>query len=139
MCEVDIIDVQEPRKKFSLKLKGKIYFLTNIIYRLHFRNIPIFPEQLMQTKLPILNHQECSAHFNGPIRNDQICTFDSSRRRAPCIGDAGGPLVYEDRLLGILLFRSRVPWGRPDIYFDFNHHDTHAVINFHMNEVRHAN
>ena len=98
--------------------------------------MPIFPEQLMQTKLPIITHQECSAHLHRPVPNDQICTFDISRRRAACIGDAGGPLVYEDRLLGILRFRGVLPWQQPDIFFNFNNLNTHNMVNFHIDVVR---
>ena len=90
----------------------------------------------MQTKLPIITDQECSAHFDRPIPNNQICTFDISRRRAACFGDSGGPLVYENRLLGILLFRGSLPWKQPDVFVNFNNVNTHNMVNFHIDSVR---
>ena len=90
----------------------------------------------MQTKLPILTHQECSAHFSGAMPNDEICTLDTSRRRAACKGDEGGPLVYENRLLGILRFIAFRPWTQPDVFFNFNNPNTHIIVHSHVNAVR---
>ena len=90
----------------------------------------------MQTKLPIITPEECSVHFSGAIANDEICTFDTSRRRAACKGDIGGPLVYQDRLLGILRFRAFRPWTLPDVFYNFNNHAIHELVHFHMNVVR---
>ena len=98
-----------------------------------------FPEQLMQTKLPIITQHEC-AELNrglGPdIENHHICTFDASRRRAACNGDDGGPLVYEGRLLGILIYRPWNPWESPDIFVNFNSPNMHNIVDFHINFVR---
>ena len=90
----------------------------------------------MQTKLPIITQQECIGYFHGPMLNNKICTFDTSRRRAACTGDNGGPLVYEGRLLGILLFTGWQLWIQPDVFFNFNNPDTHNLVNFHINIVR---
>ena len=90
----------------------------------------------MQTKLPILTHQECSELYPGPLPDIRICTYDRSRRRSPCLGDEGGPLVYHDRLLGILLYRERPAWEYPDMFFNFNTPNTHQLVNFHVNELR---
>ena len=121
-----------------MKLKGTIYFLTKNIYLSHFRDIPIFPEQLMQTKLPIITQEECNTYFPIPIPNDEICTFDASRRRAACKGDIGGPLVYQDRLLGLLRFTVERPWTHPDVFFNLNDNEIHQMVDIHMNIVRGA-
>ena len=92
----------------------------------------------MQTKLPIITHQECNQYFSGhgPNENHNICTFDGSRRRAACSGDEGGPLVYDKRLLGILIVRSLNTWKTPDIFVNFNSFNLHDSVNFHMNVAR---
>ena len=92
----------------------------------------------MQTKLPILTHEECNEYFLDPIPNDEICTFDRSRRRAACKGDTGGPLVYQNRLLGLLRFRAFRPWTHPDVFFNFNNHEIHQIVDMHMNTLRGA-
>ena len=90
----------------------------------------------MQTKLPILTHQECSDLYAGHFADERICTLDRSRRRSPCLGDEGGPLVYHDRLLGILLYRGRPAWEYPDIFLNFNNPNTRHLVNFHVNVLR---
>ena len=92
----------------------------------------------MQTKLPIITHEECGRlrNWHGAGGNHKICTFDISRRRTACEGDEGGPLVYDDRLLGILLHTERLPWIGPDVFLDFNNFIIHDVVDFHIHEVR---
>ena len=108
------------------------------IYLLHFRISNRIPEQLMQTKLPIISHQECSRLYDGrgPNENLHICTFDTSGRRAACEGDEGGPLVYENRLLGILLFTRWASWEHPNLFLNFNNLIIHNMVNLHVNAVR---
>ena len=105
-----------------------------IIFRISNR----FPEQLMQTKLPIITHEERGRLRNWHVAagNHKICTFDISRRRTACEGDEVGPLVYDDRLLGILLHTGRLPWTGPDVFLDFNNFIIHDLVDFHIHEVR---
>ena len=92
----------------------------------------------MQTKLPIITHEECGRlhAWHGADGDQKFCTFDASRRRAACKGDEGGPLVYDDRLLGILLYTAWMPWTQPDVFFDFNNLNIHNMVDFHMNIIR---
>ena len=90
----------------------------------------------MQTKLPIITNDECRERFGGPIPNAQICTLDTSRRRAACLGDEGGPLVYRNRLLGILLYRGSPTWIYPDVFYSFNSFNAHNLVNLHIHLVR---
>ena len=90
----------------------------------------------MQTRLPLITPHECSERYHGPMQNQIICTLDESKRRAGCLGDEGGPLVFENRLLGILLFRGRPAWQNPDIFFNFNNLNIHNWVNFHINILR---
>ena len=90
----------------------------------------------MQTKLPIITLQECREIYHGPLSDARICTFDRSQRRATCVGDEGGPLVYDNRLLGILLFIGGPSWVNPDIFINFNDPLMHRLVNYHVNELR---
>ena len=90
----------------------------------------------MQTKLPIITHEECSELYPAFLPDQHICTLDKSRRRAPCVGDEGGPLVYDDHLLGMLLHRGFPTWNFPDIFFNFNNIHIHHLVSFHMNVLR---
>ena len=110
--------------------------MTDYMYLSHFRHRHTFPDQFLQTKLPILTHAECSELFGFALPLARICTLDRSRRRSPCLGDEGGPLVYDDRLLGILLFRGWPTWIKPDIFVNFNNPIIHQSMNFHLNVLR---
>ena len=72
----------------------------------------------MQTRLPIIPPQEClHGHFGDfLITFRHMCTLDRSRRRATSIGDEGGALVHQRRLLGVLLHRSREVGVYPDVF-----------------------
>ena len=72
--------------------------------------------------------------LHDPEENHLICTFDGSQRRSACAGDEGGPLVYNDRLLGI--FTGWLPSTLPNIFIHFNSQIMHNLVNLHMNEVR---
>ena len=94
----------------------------------------------MQTKLPIIPLEECEQRYHGlrDIENHNICTLDHARRRAACNGDLGGPLVYDSRLLGILIHREWNPWEAPDVFVNFNNPIVHDRVNFHMNVLQHV-
>ena len=89
-----------------------------------FRHNPIFPEQLMQTRLPIIPLHECIDGHNGdiPITFTQLCTLDRTRRRGTSVGDEDGALVYQRRLLGVLLHTSMEIGVYPDVFVDLNVH-----------------
>ena len=110
-------------------------FFTNNIYISHFSAVR-YPQQLLQTRLPMISNAECEIIENEEISNEYFCTLDRSKRRATCNGDAGGPLVYGNRLLGILL-RTGVHTGvQPDIFVNLNHQDVHHWITLNINMLR---
>ena len=92
----------------------------------------------MQTRLPIITQQECIQAQNGlaPISARHLCTLDETRRRATSFGDQGGPLVYDRRLLGVLLYRSMEIGVRPDIFINLNLQNPHQWINAVLNHLR---
>ena len=73
----------------------------------------------MITRLPIITLNEC-IRYHPPITDRNICTLDLSRRRSTCLGDQGGPLVYHDRLLGVLLYPADNIRENPDIFININ-------------------
>ena len=70
----------------------------------------------MITRLPIITLAECVHHHRGQLTERNICTLDLSRRRGTCLGDQGGPLVYDNRLIGILLYTGVNLGEDPDIF-----------------------
>ena len=90
----------------------------------------------MQTRLPIISFNECSIRYRGHAPYDHLCTFDSSFRRSPCLGDEGGPLVYNNELLGILLRQGWPLWQYPTIFVDFNNLQIHNWVNTNINRLR---
>ena len=90
----------------------------------------------MQTKLPLITHEECTALSAAPLGANRICTFDRRHKRTACMGDEGGPLVYNDRLLGIFLSGGWPAWVQPDIFFNFNNINIHHMVNLQMNALR---
>ena len=73
----------------------------------------------MVTRLPIITLGECFP-FHPHMTNRNICTLDLSRRRGTCLGDQGGPLVYHDQLLGVLLNPGDDLSENPDIFININ-------------------
>ena len=88
----------------------------------------IFPNELMITRLPIITLAECIQHYHGQLTGRYICTLDLSRRRGTCLGDQGGPLVYNDRLLGVLLYQGVTVGANPDIFININEPNQRAWI-----------
>ena len=86
--------------------------------------------------MPIISFDECSIRHNGDVPHDHICTFDSTLRRSPCLGDEGGPLVYDDKLLGILDHIGWPVWDRPSIFVSFNNLEMHNWVNVNKNRLR---
>ena len=82
----------------------------------------------MITRLPIITLEECIHHTHQLITERHICTLDLSRRRSTCLGDAGGPLVYNNRLLGVLMYTGNELHGSPDIFININDPDQHEWV-----------
>ncbi|XP_033227067.1 chymotrypsin-1-like [Belonocnema kinseyi] len=103
------------------------------------KNPPVFPVNLMMTRLPLISQQECVQAHHGPVYINlrYICTLDASGRRATCIGDEGGPLVYNKRLIGVLLYRTLEIGKRPDVFANLIHPDAQHWINEIINFLQH--
>ena len=53
------------------------------------------------------------------------------------MGDEGGPLVYDDRLLGVLLYTGNELLENPDIFININDPDQHAWVTGMRNYYHH--
>lgn len=86
-----------------------------------------------------MSQQECAQIHNGPVHINwrYICTLDTSRRRATCIGDEGGPLVYNKQLIGVLLYRTLEIGRYPDVFANLNHPHAQNWVNEIMNFLQH--
>lgn len=106
----------------------------------HFRYESVFPNQLMQTRLPIISLGECITIYERrvTITDRDICTLDTSQRRGTCSGDLGGPLTVRfpplqaPLLLGIMYLTGRKFGKDPDIFINLNHDDLNEWINHEM-------
>ena len=92
----------------------------------------------MQTRLPIISHQECIQEGNSPIPLTirHLCTLDRTKRRATSLGDQGGPLVYNRRLLGVLLHRSMEIGVQPDVFINLNLENHQQWVTERLNHLR---
>ena len=82
----------------------------------------------MITRLPIITLNECIQAHHAHITENEICTLDLSRRRGTCLGDQGGPLVYNDRLLGVLLYPGDDLGVIPDLFINLNEPIQRALV-----------
>ena len=93
----------------------------------------------MQTRLPIISEEECLDSYNGHahITDESICTLDRTKRRATCFGDTGGPLVYDNQLLGVMTFMRGVKIGiHADVFVKLCSPEIVHWINTKINEIR---
>ena len=71
--------------------------------------------------MPIISLEDCHdiyGHFI-PITNKEICTLDRTGLRGSALGDAGGPLVINRRLAGIMAWRRNIVNGHdPDVFMN---------------------
>ena len=74
----------------------------------------------MTARLPTIPLHECIQRYHAHLDDRNMCTLDLSRRRGACLGDQGGPLVYNNRLIGVLLHAGMNVGINPDIYININ-------------------
>lgn len=64
-----------------------------------------FPSILKSVTVNVVSNEKCNESYEGRVTSDMICATADNGRDA-CMGDCGGPLVYNNKLYGI------VAWGR---------------------------
>ncbi|XP_063916820.1 trypsin-1-like [Zophobas morio] len=77
-------------------------------------DIPVMPDQLQTTTIPLLSFEECSGAIESLLEQGEenplseesnICTGPLTGGISACSGDSGGPLIQDDNIIGI------VSWG----------------------------
>ncbi|XP_030369253.1 seminase [Scaptodrosophila lebanonensis] len=72
--------------------------------------------QLRYIKVPIIAKGECNEKLRRKLPNNVLCAtaYDN---RTTCMGDSGGPLIFDNQLCGIATWTSKCGEGvRPDIF-----------------------
>ncbi|KAJ8682685.1 hypothetical protein QAD02_018477 [Eretmocerus hayati] len=83
---------------------------------------------LLAVELPLVDESDCNEVYKdfGGIADDQMCAgFFSSKGKGPCHGDEGGPLVYDDQLVGVYAKQFNKTCGdryHPDVFTNVTHH-----------------
>lgn len=72
-------------------------------------SIPMFPAELQEVTVPVVNNATCNISYGGDITSNMLCAGLSTGGKDSCQGDSGGPLVVnvsgQTQLAGI------VSWG----------------------------
>ncbi|CAG9116361.1 unnamed protein product [Plutella xylostella] len=65
-------------------------------------------ELLQELTLHTINYDECAARYGFGVTPNMICygNLDSDERDSPCFGDAGGPVIYNGGVIGL------ISWGQ---------------------------
>nr|ACE75318.1 chymotrypsin-like protein [Glyptapanteles indiensis] len=70
-------------------------------------------EYLQKTELNIVDYNTCKREWTF-INQGHICV-GSTVQQGSCLGDSGGPLIANDRLIGIISFGKMCAAGKPDV------------------------
>ncbi|XP_036409581.1 complement factor D-like [Megalops cyprinoides] len=71
----------------------------------------IKPDTLQEVSLTVLSHQQCANrdHYRDKLTSDMMCASSCTGKRTrllckdACMGDSGGPLIYKDMAVGIVM------------------------------------
>lgn len=74
------------------------------------------PQRLQVIKLKSVSTERCKKIYHGGnVHDSHICTFTKAGEGA-CHGDSGGPLIWGDKLVGIVNWGMPCAVGYPDAY-----------------------
>lgn len=61
--------------------------------------------------------KRCSKSYpRGMVKDEMICAYSGIFGTGTCLGDSGGPLISDDKLIGIVSFAKVCAIGYPDGY-----------------------
>ncbi|RZB40669.1 Trypsin domain containing protein [Asbolus verrucosus] len=73
------------------------------------------PDQLQFLTTKIVSFDDCQTSWLNTLRGKQICAL-SRKGEGACFGDSGGPLIANEKLVGIVSFGYPCGEGYPDVY-----------------------
>ena len=79
---------------------------------------------LRSITVPIISLRECQLHYRNVTRitNKEICTLDRWGGKFSSIGDSGGPLIVDGRLVGIFSWSGENHRREnPDVFVNLSH------------------
>ncbi|XP_071050965.1 transmembrane protease serine 9-like [Onthophagus taurus] len=87
---------------------------------------PLRPnENLRYASIPIIENRTCTEKYSGGIHNGMFCAGFFDKGKDTCQGDAGGPLVCNNKLSGIVSWGHRcINEGLPGVYTDIAQYRT---------------
>ncbi|KAK0177320.1 hypothetical protein PV328_001388 [Microctonus aethiopoides] len=84
-------------------------------------NLPFMSPELRKVELEIIGPKQCQYLSSTQLWTHQICA-----RGYPgygtCIGDSGGPLIYNNELIGVLSYGTPCAVGKPDVFTSTYHY-----------------
>ncbi|XP_074098098.1 brachyurin-like [Cotesia typhae] len=75
----------------------------------------VISDVLKMTPMMTLNNHECNQRIPTKIYEGQFCGF-YSQRTGICHGDSGGPMIYNNEVIGVISVSWRCGAGYPDVY-----------------------
>ncbi|XP_055551796.1 chymotrypsin-2-like [Wyeomyia smithii] len=82
-------------------------------------------DQLRFLTVEIITQSQCQDTFSDPyterLADNTMCSL-SPAGQGSCLGDAGGPLIYNDELVGILSWGIPCGEGMPDVFARISNH-----------------
>ncbi|XP_058813314.1 chymotrypsin-1-like [Topomyia yanbarensis] len=89
------------------------------------------PDQLRFLQVEIITQNACQEAFDEPytqrLADNTLCTL-SPEGQGNCLGDAGGPLVYNGELVGVISWGIPCGLGMPDVYARISNHRAWILV-----------
>ncbi|KAK0180721.1 hypothetical protein PV327_003077 [Microctonus hyperodae] len=78
-------------------------------------NLPFMSPELRKVNLEIMGPKRCQYFSPTQLWTHQICAIGYSGY-GTCTGDSGGPLIYNNELIGVLSYGTPCAVGKPDVF-----------------------
>ncbi|XP_058463466.1 chymotrypsin-1-like [Malaya genurostris] len=89
------------------------------------------PDVLRYLEVEVITQDACQAAFTDPyterLADNTLCTL-SPEGQGSCLGDAGGPLVSGEELVGVISWGIPCGLGMPDVYARISNHRAWILV-----------